>query len=612
MLSKGQSFAHFEIIRKLGEGGMGEVYLVLDQKLKRQVALKTLRADFFDSPERQERFQREATTAAGISHPNVAAIHDIGAAPDPDSERQINYIVMEYIEGTTLIDFITAQGSDITTVLRLAEKIASGLAAAHKVNVVHRDLKPDNIIINENGEPKILDFGLAKRIDPLRMEGKDAEVEETVSQELTRASTVVGTVSYMSPEQAQGKEIDCRSDVFSFGILLYRMATDTLPFSGSTQVSILAKILESEPEPPSRKNESIPAELDRIIDKCLQKDANDRYQDTRDLVVDLRRLRKKYDSGVSDSVFDITAVSGKKKQGLLFRKGNQIVLLAVLFVAVIAVILSVGIFDKEGGRSAVAGEPALAILGFENKTGDSELDWLQTGLPEILLTDLSQNDAVNIISQSRVFDRLGRKADQTDLSFTHQEYIDAARTLGATTILSGSYFKVGDRIRIDARLEDIASGKIIFGEKVMGIDPFMLVDSLTQRIATALNVAGAQTADAAVASVTTSSPEAYKQYHLALEDFSNGLYDEAIAKYNRALVFDSTFALAYMRIGMAHTFAGRRQEGAAYLALAEQFADKLPIYERNLLDIYADLWLHFEFDDALTKLEIFVNNYPND
>lgn len=610
-MHSGQTFAHFEIIRKIGEGGMGEVFLARDTKLNRQVALKTLRADFFDRPERKERFKREATTAASISHPNVMAIYDIGTALDPDSGQDFDYIVMEHIEGVSLRKVIAEEKLDISGVLRIAEKIASGLAAAHKVNIVHRDLKPDNVIIDSNDDPKILDFGLAKPIEAMKMED-DEESDDTISKELTRAGTVVGTVSYMSPEQAQGQTVDSRSDVFSFGILLYRMATGELPFTGSTQVSILAKILESRPEPPSARNAAVPAELERIIDKCLQKDANERYQDTRDLVVDLRRLRRQYDSGVSESVSTIAAAPGKGAKSSSIGGIIKKVVLPLAGAALVVILVMSFLRQGKGVPTVQAGEPGLAILGFENKTGEDSLDWLQTGLPEILLTDLSQNGGVDLISQRRVLDYIEANIDETGKIPTHQESVEAAKSLGATSILSGSFYKVGDQIRIDARIEDATSGKIRFGEKVVGNDPFGLVDSLTSKLASALQLEGMSGDTVSVATVTTSSPEAYKHYILGLEPFLNGEYDDAVAEFNKALEYDSTFAMPYMRIAMANIFQGRMQEGADYLKRALKYQDHLPQYEQNLLDIYADLWLRQRFDDAKTKLEMQVRNYPTD
>ena len=482
MLEPGAKFSHFTIIRKLGEGGMGSVYLAEDQKLGRKVALKVLLGEFFDSVERQERFKREAMIAAQINHPNVMSIFDIGSDVEAASGRDLSYIVMEFVEGQSLSDYLRDKKPDLGAVLRLAEKISAGLAAAHKLHIVHRDIKADNIMIDADGEPKILDFGLAKPSDGLF---EKSEGTPTISKELTKAGKILGTVSYMSPEQARGDAIDIRSDIFSFGILLYRMATGELPFQGPSQVSTLAKILETRHEMPRTKNENIPLELERIIDKCLQKESNDRYQDTRDLVLDLRNMRRQYDSGISDSITG-EVQRARSRKGIISSKGLRIgVPIALVLVVAAVVIQFTSRTDNSASTKLNAQENSLAILGFENKTGDTLYDWMETGLPEILLTDLAQSEALHVISRERLLDHFSSNRDAVH---THEEFVKAAKALGAVNILSGAFYKLGDKMRIDARLEDVATGQIILAEKVVGEDPFGLVDSLTRKITLSMHV----------------------------------------------------------------------------------------------------------------------------
>lgn len=611
MLEPGRQLAHFKIIQKLGQGGMGAVYLAEDQKLHRQVALKTLSAEMFDNPEHRERFVREARTAAQISHSNVMAIYDIDSATDEATGKSIQYIVMEYIKGQSLTGYLKSSRVDMPGVVRLAEKIGAGLAAAHKLRIVHRDIKSDNILIDEHQEPKILDFGLAKPIDPMQMDGGD--VTNTVSQELTRAGKILGTVSYMSPEQIRGEQVDTRSDIFSFGILLYRMATGESPFDGGTQVSTLAKILESAPEPPHIRNAEIPAELERIIDKCLQKDANDRYQDTRDLVVDLRNLRKSYDSGSTDTVSVVREHAARKAKSKtsgfsLSWKGMTLAILGMFFLFIVIIELIEG--DGPGKRSGGlrAGETGIAILSFENRTQDTSLNWLGTGLPEILMTDLAENKSIKVISRQRLMDAV----ESNGKNPTDDELREAAAQLGASNLLSGAYFKLGDQVRIDARLEDIGSGNIVLAEKVMGADPFKLVDSLSQKVRGALKIESPTSTSASVTQLTSSSPEAYKQYLGGMKKFSDGEYDSAIVDFEKALKIDSTFALAHMRIGMALIFSGKQQKGMPYFATARSLQDRLPVRERSLVDVYANIWLDRRLADASAKLKSMVTNYPDD
>ncbi len=601
MLEPSQIFSHFKIIRKIGEGGMGAVYLAEDLNLSRQVALKILTSDVFDDSERHERFRREAKTAAQVTHPNVMSIFEIGSASPSEGASEVNFIVMEYIEGKSLSGFITSEKPEMSQLVRLAEKIAGGLAAAHQLNIVHRDIKPDNIIVSANGDPKILDFGLAKPVATVGMNENNSTA--TVSQELTRAGKIIGTIKYMSPEQVQGKNVDNRSDIFSFGILLYTMFTGETPFQGQTQVSTLAKILETPHEAPRSKNDAIPPELERIIDKCLRKDRSDRYQDTRDLVVDLRNHRRQSDSGVTGALSGVTnRLSGEHT--IKAKISNWWLMLPVAVVAIlIAVLYNMSLFSFD--INASSGGDALAIIGFENKTGDSEYDWLETGLPEILLTDLSQNNEVKIVSQQRIIDCFDVEKKN---NHTFAECAKAAQSLGAGRILSGSFYKLGDKIRIDARLEDIETGNIILGEKVVGTDPMLLVDSLISKIAAKLNI----DKSSMVSTNTLSTPEAFKQYHLGMALFWANEFDSAIARFDQAIALDSGFALPFMRIGMAHKFENRNAQGVRYFKMARDRQDRLPIRERNILDAYIDTWVDSNFDDAFTKLRVLLRDYPED
>ncbi len=612
MLS-GDILAQFRLIRKLGEGGMGEVYLAEDTKLNRQVALKTLRDDFFGDQDRRDRFEREAKTAAQIQQANVMAIYDIGSAKSADGKTDVHYIVMEYIKGQTLSDFLTANANDIGKLLRVAEKIASGLAAAHKLGIVHRDIKPENIIVDEHEEPKILDFGLAKPIAPLQTTDQ-AVSGETVKANLTRMGTVIGTVAYMSPEQARGESVDTRSDIFSFGVLLYRMFTGQMPFSGQSQVSILAKILETKHPSPREHKADIDPEIERIIDKCLQKDANERYQDTRDLVIDLRNLRRHYDSGISSTMSGIRnqdAFKKEVKEEVTRSRRKRLMIIFPIFAMIAAVVLFFRNNNIGTTATVEAKEYSLAILGFENKTGDPQLDWLKTGLPEILMTDLAQGQTMNIISQRRLLEAMG--GSESDLEkFSYEDQVKAAKKLGAVNVMSGTIYKLGDKFRIDARLEDVKSGRLIMGEKVTGDDAFTIVDSLTSRIAASLNMDEIMNLDRGVAQLTTSNPEAYRYYHEGLNQLLSSLWDEATENFENAIRVDSTFALAYMRLGMVKVFQGRMTDAAPFFAQAKKLEANMPLRDRNLLDVYSDLWLRQQFNDAFVKLKTLVNNYPDD
>ncbi len=609
MLTSGQQFDRFTILEKLGEGGMGAVYLARDGKLDRRVALKILPAEFIEDPERRERFQREARTAAGITHANVVAIHDLGEADGPDGGAPLAFIVMEYVEGQPLGAYLESHALELPQLMRLAEKIASGLAAAHRLNIVHRDIKPDNIIVDPQGEPRILDFGLAKPLrGPLHSNQPVGDDAATMEADLTQEGRVVGTVTYMSPEQAQGEPLDTRSDIFSFGVLLYRLTTGHTPFTGSTQVAILARILESEHDRPRAHNAGIPESLEAIIDRCLAKHPDDRYQDTQELVSDLRTLRREFDSGISHSELSVERSAVARRRAPSTRRWWVRGAVAVL--AALAVLAGVNALRGRdtGSPPATAGEPSLAILRFENKTGDEELAWLATGLPEILLTDLAQIEELNLVSLERVQDELKRSGTDPR-SASHGELVAAGRRLGATRVLSGSYYRLGDQIRIDTRIEDAHTGSMLHADKVVGVDAFGLVESLTGTVANRLHMA--QTAETS-SDRPTGSAAAYRAYHLGNEKLMLGFGDEARVLFREAMDVDSTFVLPYVRLGMTHVFEGREQEGAPWFEKALERKDALSPRERQRLDIYADVWLRRDFSGVQTKMEAFVNAYPDD
>jgi len=296
-LEPGKTLSHYRLVERIGEGGMGVVWKALDTELHRHVALKVLPPELTNDRERRLRFQREAQASAALTHANIAVIHGVG------EDRGVQYLVMEYVQGVTLRHHVARSAGNHREWLRLALQIAEGLAHAHANGVVDRDLKPDNVMVTIEGQVKILDFGLAKLLEPrpgLDGEGGSGAEKETaldsISRELTRAGKVYGTVSYMSPEQVRGWAVDSRSDLFSFGIMLYEILTGQPPFSGDSAMDTLSAILRARPEPVVASKPDTPAELQRILDKCLEKEPRDRYQDTRDLVVDLRRLQRETDS----------------------------------------------------------------------------------------------------------------------------------------------------------------------------------------------------------------------------------------------------------------------------------------------------------------------------
>ena len=291
-LRPGERFGQYEIVAPIGAGGMGEVYRAHDANLRRDVAIKVLPADLTGDAERRSRFLREARAAAAVNHPNIATVYEVNEADGT------TFIAMELVEGKTLRSLLLRGVLPLEDALRLAVEMAEGLTHAHEANVIHRDLKPENVIVRPDGHPKILDFGLAKLLDQGgELQRSQMSKAETVTGEMTREGKILGTAAYMSPEQARGETVDARSDIFSFGTMLFEMVTGKHPFHGKTQMDKLASIINQPAAHASQLSANVPAELDRIVAKCLEKDPGQRYQHTDDLTVDLRKLRQLETSG---------------------------------------------------------------------------------------------------------------------------------------------------------------------------------------------------------------------------------------------------------------------------------------------------------------------------
>jgi eukaryotic-like serine/threonine-protein kinase len=445
----GQTISHYRILEKIGGGGMGVVYKAEDSKLHRFVALKFLPEHLAKDRKALERFQREAQAASALDHPNICTIHEIS---EHDGQP---FIVMQFLEGQSLQQRLAAKPVRTGELLELALQLADALDAAHSKGVTHRDIKPANIFINERGQAKILDFGLAKLAKSSRAaaEGVDPSTlpTATVDEPLTSAGAAVGTVSYMSPEEALGQEVDSRTDIFSLGVVIYEMATGRPPFSGPTTTAILDATLHKTPTSPVRLNPECPVELERIINKALEKDRDVRYQVASELRADLKRLKRDSDSGHGASNFSHEEIVHELPR----RRWKPVAASAAGVVAVVALLLALNVAGLRDRIAAVAGarpSPApaavtsqirsIAVLPLENLSGDPEQEYFAEGLTDQLITTLGQVSALRVISRQSVMRFKGTKEPLPQI----------ARELNVDALIEGTVERSDNRVRITANL----------------------------------------------------------------------------------------------------------------------------------------------------------------
>ena len=496
----GQTLSHYQILEKLGEGGMGVVYKARDNHLDRLVAIKVLLAERLADPDRKRRFVQEAKAASALNHPNIITIYDI------DQAAGLDFIAMEYVTGKPLDNLVVRKGLKLTTALKYAVQMADGLAAAHAAGIIHRDLKPANVMVTENGLVKVLDFGLAKLVE--QAPAGDSDEAETVlhtSRDRTVEGAIVGTISYMSPEQAEGKPVDARSDIFSLGLVLYEMVTGRKAFQGATKLATLSDILHKEPKRASEIVEGVPTEVERIISLCLRKEPSRRFQHMSDVKVELEELKEELESG---TLLAMPTTSPRQ----------------------------------------------IAVLDFANISNDPSVDWLCGGIAETVTADLKKISSLRVVSRDRVLKVAGQ------LETVRKEQIAAVgKGLGSRWVVSGAFQKSGNTIRITAGVIDVATGDLLVSSKVDGSmeNIFALQDNIISNIVHVLDLNVPSSEMRRVERPETEKLEAYEYYARGRRLFNQlgrSNFETAEEWFKKAVEADSNYALAYSGLGSAFIF----------------------------------------------------------
>ena len=633
----GARFGRYEIRSLIRKGGMGEVYLAQDTQLRRPVAIKLLSSEFTHDTERLHRFEHESYAASSLNHPNILTIHEIG------SQDGLHYIATEYIDGESLRDRLHHSRMQLREVLEVAIQVASALSAAHQAGIVHRDIKPENIMLRRDGYVKVLDFGLAKLTDsdPRQQETDDAPTRVMVK---TDPGVILGTSFYMSPEQARAQEVDARTDIWSLGCVIYEMVSGRMPFEGPTTSDVIGLILHKEPLPLARYGPEIPAELDRIVTKALEKDREERYQVVKDLALDLKKLKRHMEfeldlertiapeerSGASHAISSSGSSSETAKVSIAQTNSPAVVhttssaeyivsqikthkkASALIAAAVVIAVTAATLFYFKPA-SALTDKDTILLADFVNTTADTVFDGT---LKQGLAVQLAQSPFLNVFPDARVRQTLRLMGRSADDRVTKEAAREICQRQGLKAFLAGSITNLGTSYVITLEAINGQSGEEIAREQVEAESKEQVLKALTQaasklRQKLGESLSSIQKFDAPL-ELTTSSLEALKAYSLGFEQSSRGRFLESIPFSKRAIELDPNFAYAYASLAVQYANTNQPKLAAEYTEKAFALRDRVSELEKLRISAFYHSFVTGEVDKEIEVLETYKATYPRD